>query len=425
MDAPVLHDELDVTRDLKQPDVVMRLTGDHHQVGQETFRYFARPAFQHHGRRACPGRGNQRLRIGVAEKFHEMADIARVGAMRRPWKAVVSAHQHAHAALAQLGEYALRAFELVDHAGCFGLLKGNAPLPGLVHEVVQQPDCGCYEYALARRLQEVQAFLVGIFAVIEDVDSVPERELDRGRSAHMGSDALAVRVRGQRSRADFHLVHDILVGTRVRNGLVSGDVQLDRVDAFADQHPACFGHLVAAVYDHGDRFAMDVHEALVAEVAGIGEFGTGREHAGSGNIARIDGVAHYHIDARFRRAAADTGGKAGFQHEARMLRRAQRVFFGRHVAGVGDAGLVQEGQVGVPVDQAGNQCVARDVKASDGIRDARARGLDAADPVAGDQYIGRKRGLAAAIPYPATTQQNRVHRFPRIFRNVKIVTPTA
>ena len=125
-----------------------------------------------------------------------MLEIAGVGAVRRPRKPVVAADQHAHSALAQLRENPLRVLELTHHAGFLGVLIGDAPGLRFVHELVQQPDRRCDEDPVASGLQEVEALLVGVLAVIEDVDLVLERQLDRRGCAHVGGDTLAVRVRG-------------------------------------------------------------------------------------------------------------------------------------------------------------------------------------------------------------------------------------
>src|SRR5262249_33679217 len=151
-------------------------------------------AFEHHGGCAGACRGDERFGVGIAEIADEVLEVARVRAVRRPWKTVVTTNEHAHAALSQRREYGVGAFGPVGHPGRAGLLKSDAPRLRIVQEAVQQADGGCDEYAIARGLQQVEAFLVRVFAVIEDVYAVPERKLDRSRGAHVGGDALAVRM---------------------------------------------------------------------------------------------------------------------------------------------------------------------------------------------------------------------------------------
>ncbi len=80
---------------------------------------------------------------------------------------------------------------------------------------------------------------------------------------------LAVRVRSL-CRYDHLLVaHDSLLRTRARYRLISRDVQLERVHPFAHQASARAHHLVRTIHHERDGLAVDVHPALIAEIAGV------------------------------------------------------------------------------------------------------------------------------------------------------------
>ena len=150
-----------------------------------------------------------------------MLEIAGIGAVRCPGKSIISADQHSHPALLKLRENFLRMLELVHYAGILCLLVSDAPGFGFVHQVVQQPDRRRHEDPVASGLHEVQAFLVGVFAVIQDVHTMLERQLDRCRRTHVSGYPFAVCMRGFDRRRQLVLAHDGDVRARARNGLIA------------------------------------------------------------------------------------------------------------------------------------------------------------------------------------------------------------
>jgi len=288
--------------------------------------------------------------------------------------------------------------ELVHHAGRARLLLGDTPRFGFVNQGVQQADGGRHEDLVASRFHEIQTFFVRIFAVIENIHAVPDSHLDGSRGADMCGHPFAVRVRGFHGDCEFVLAHDGHVRPGVGNGLVARHVELDRVNTFADQHPHGPQHLVGAADHHGDRFAVQVQAAFVAEIAGVGQLRTGGEEPRSRGVPRIDEIAHGDVEPGFRGSPAHAGSEPCFEHDARMVQREQRVIFRRDIAGVGDARLVRKGQVRVAFDQPGNDGVPGHIDPVEGLAFHRAGRIDALDAIATHQYVGRKRGTATAIP---------------------------
>jgi hypothetical protein len=216
-----------------------------------------------------------RLELVPVETMDEVFEIARVGSVRRPGKTVVAADEDTHAALAQLGEHFLRALELIDYAVQLRFLVGDAPGLGLEDRVVEQSDCRRDEDPVTAGLEKVEALLVGVFAVVKNIDLAFERQLDRCRRADVSRDPFAVRMCRTCGRAHLVVAHDGLVRTRAWDRLISRDVQLERIHSLPQQGPAGTRHLIDAVDNHGDRFAVDVHAPFVAQISCIRELGTG------------------------------------------------------------------------------------------------------------------------------------------------------
>ena len=105
------------------------------------------------------------------------------------------------------------------------------------------PTAGAMKMRSPRGFEQIEALLVRDLTVIEEIDLMRERRFDRYRGAHVCGDALAVRVRRTSGRTDFVVTHDGMVRTRARDGLIAGDVELQGVDAFAQQQPARPRHI--------------------------------------------------------------------------------------------------------------------------------------------------------------------------------------
>jgi len=242
---------------------------------------------------------------------------------------------------------------------------------------------------------------------------VLQGQLDRWGRANMRGHPFAVSVSNARGGPDFGVLHDCHMRSRAGNRLVSRDVQLDGVHAFAHQHSARAGDFVHAVHHHCNRFAVDVHAPLVAQVAGAGQFGTGGQQPRTGDVPGIDVVANGHVEARLRGPAAEAGGEAGLKYDLGVVQGLQRVFLGRHVAGIGNAGLVHEGQVRVAFDQARNHRVSRNVELRIRMHVARCFRPDFGDAVTPHQDVRSKPRPSAAVPDSASLQQHAFHECSR------------
>ena len=110
-----------------------------------------------------------------------------------------------------------------------------------------------------------------------------------------------------------------------------------------------------AVGEHREAVAELMCAALVAETAGHGDLGAAGAQAGAGQFARLDRVADHHVDAQLGAGGAVGAGEAVVEQQPRVARGDQRVFLGRRVAEIGRACAVDEGDVGVALDQAGHQ----------------------------------------------------------------------
>ena len=77
----------------------------------------------------------------------------------------------------------------------------------LVHRGVQQPDRRSDEHAILHRLQHIQRFLVGVFAMIDHVDAAAHGTLHRFGGAAMRIDHAVEIARHRDAGADFFLAH--------------------------------------------------------------------------------------------------------------------------------------------------------------------------------------------------------------------------
>ena len=236
-----------------------------------------------------------------------------------------------------------------------------------------------------------------------------QRQFDRRGCADVRRHSLAMRVRNVRGHCQFVFPHDGLVRTRSGDGLIAGHIQLDRVHPFAYQRSASACDFLRPVDYHRDRFAIDMHAPLVAQVAGVGQLGGGGQQPWSRRIAGIDRVACHHVEARLRRPAAQTRSESGLQHHAGMAQRLQHVLFGRNFSGIGDIRLVQERQVRMTVDQSGNDGMTRHIDACRGNHPRWRLPPYLGDAVALHQNVGGGRGLTSPVPNTTALQQHAFH----------------
>ena len=81
---------------------------------------------------------------------------------------------------------------------------------------MQQPDRWADEHAVLHGFQQIQRFFIGMFAMIDDIDTATDRALDEFRGAAMGVDLTIEIMGGDDSGADFFLGHDRARQTPVR-----------------------------------------------------------------------------------------------------------------------------------------------------------------------------------------------------------------
>ena len=131
---------------------------------------------------------------------------------------------------------------------------------------------------------------------------------------------------------------------------------------------------------------------------------------GPGTAARVDFVAHHHVQAQLGAGRAVGAGEAGVEQLPRVVQGLDHVFLGRDVAEVGVLGGAAERQVRVALDQARHQRHAQRIDHVDAFGRALGRtALHGADAVALDQHLGGKRCGAGAVPELAIANQGR-HR---------------
>src|SRR4029450_7220359 len=81
--------------------------------------------------------------------------------------------------------------------------------------------------------------------------------------------------------------------------VLAGEVQLDRVHPVLEEHAHRLPHLLRPVDDgpEAELRIRQVWERLVTEAAGHRDLLTGRQVARPRDLARLDGVAHHHVEA--------------------------------------------------------------------------------------------------------------------------------
>jgi len=214
----------------------------------------------------------------------------------------------------------------------------------------------------------------------------------------MCRDPFAVCVRGSRSYAYFLFAHNGLLRTGPRDRLVSGDVQLERVHPLAQQASARARHLVHTVHDQRNGLAVDVHAALVAEIAGVGQLGAGGQQSRPRCVPRVDLVPDHDVEAWLGRAAAHARREARFEYDPGVAPGLERVLLGGDIARFGDVGFVQKRQVRVTVHQARDDRVPRHVDAPSGAESAPGLRHQLSNPVTSNQHIGRECRLSGSVP---------------------------
>ena len=191
--------------------------------------------------------------------------------------------------------------------------------------------------------------------MIDAVDAVADRQLDAVGRAGVRGDLLAELVRDLARHPDFVVHVGRAAGRRVRVEVVARDVELDVVDALADAGTDRAADFLRPVGDQREALAVQVELALVAETAGGDQLRAGGPHARPGNLARIDCVAHDHVEARLGRGGAVDAGEAALQQQLGVGRGLEGVLLGRDHAEVEWHRHAGEGGMAVALDHAGHQ----------------------------------------------------------------------
>src|SRR5207237_2465281 len=127
------------------------------------------------------GFGGERLDRGVAEELDEPLQVARVSADRVVREAVVSARQDADAALAHLGVDLLHALERGGRSHVLLRAGLDAPFLRFVGARIEKADRRGDEDLVLLRFEQIERFLVGVAAVVDDAEAVPRSALYRLR----------------------------------------------------------------------------------------------------------------------------------------------------------------------------------------------------------------------------------------------------
>jgi hypothetical protein len=114
--------------------------------------------------------------------------------------------------------------------------------------------------------------------------------------------------------ADRHLhlivTHHGKAAVGRRTQIVSGNIHLDVVYAFAATQAHNLPYFLRAVGDHAEALVIHMRLALVAQAAGDRYLGACRTDARTGKLSRVDGIADDYIEAQLRGCGAVGAGKA-------------------------------------------------------------------------------------------------------------------
>src|SRR5277367_778674 len=151
----VLHDHRETPRPDQDRLVQKRVAVDQQDVGEGAFLDHAEFALVPHQVATDRGRALQRLRRRIAEKLHEMADVAGVLADRRDGETIVAADDDAHAPLAHLFVGGDGEFEFARHSHSFDDILGQADDVALEYAIVHETESGSDDHLVLDRLEHV------------------------------------------------------------------------------------------------------------------------------------------------------------------------------------------------------------------------------------------------------------------------------
>src|SRR5438270_12639890 len=152
----------------------------------------------------------------------------------------------------------------------------------LIEGAVDDTDCWAYEDAILSGLEHVDRFLVCGFAMIDDVNATADSPLHSLGCSRMTVHLLTEVTGDAHRRLHLFLPHHGEAAMGRRTEVVSGDVDLDVVDAFAAAKTDSLDELLFAIGDHAEAFVVHVRLAFIAQPAGDGDLRACRAHAWSG-----------------------------------------------------------------------------------------------------------------------------------------------
>ena len=351
----VLHDHGEIVPGLHQRDVLHRVAAHQQQVGEVAFLHLAELARHAHQLRADRRGAAQRVGRRIAEPAHEMLDIARVLAHRRHGEAVVAADHHPHAAPAEFAIGLAGEVEHPEEAERFHGLAVQAVFLALPGGVVDEAESRADKGRVLDAFQRVERFLVGIVAVVDALDAVPDRHHHALRRAGVAGHHLAEIARDPDKRRHFVIVGRRDLAPGERHEIVAGEVDLELVHAVADAFARHLAHLLRPVGDKAEAFLVEVALALVAEPGGGGDLGRAGAHAGTGQHPLLDGVAGIDAQQRLGRSRFEDRGEAVLQQQPQVLRRQQHVPLGADPAEVRRGHDAGEARMAMAFHHAGHQ----------------------------------------------------------------------
>ncbi len=192
--------------------------------------------------------------------------------------------------------------------------------------------------------------------------------------------------------------------------IVSGDVDLDVVNAFAAAETNHLRDLLFAVGDHAEAFVIHVRFAFVAQAAGNCDFGACRADAGPGQSTCIHLIANDDVEPQLRCGGTITARKTMIEQRLRIPHGEQDVLFGRNVAKVGIVDGSAERDMRVSFHKAGHQRSTTRFDHDGAVcGEFAGSSSDGFDSGAFDKHVGGIGGCTATIPHAGVLEKNWLH----------------
>src|SRR5437870_10365022 len=231
VDLAVFHGQCEPRGILEDSHVARRVAIHHQQVGEVARLDLPQLVATAHELAAELGGGDQRLDRRVAEELDEPLQVARVRADRVVREAVVAAGEDADPALAHFRVELLHALELGGRSHVFFRAALDAPFLRFVSARVDEANRRGDEDLLLLRFKQVERFLVGVAAVVDDAEAMLRRALHRLRGLRVAGEVDAALARLVADRRDFFLGVGELLRAARRERVVAREQEFDGIDA--------------------------------------------------------------------------------------------------------------------------------------------------------------------------------------------------